>query len=223
MNLPSSSFTGWGIHLFKASIYPGLESGSYFVERPYASLLVFPPHEQAFGSLGSSGHDNAKEKQNFEFIESKGGLAFLFHVYQDRPNDIQKKLYQRFGCPLICPWSDEIFFKYMHEDYSFRYGKIGEDFYDHQVDFVELEFTFGDGHPAQEGRALLVYKQKEQFLFIGAPWLLDRGQLRHSPSGKAISKIALIKGQNHRFGDNCTLVFQFFRGLNWLSGQGVLS
>lgn len=202
----------WGLHLFKSPVSPGLYCASYFVERPYASLLVFPPSENSLNN-----------KNHFEFLENKGGVAFLFHLYQDRPNPIQKELYNRFGPPLICPWEDETFAILTSEDKNFRYGKFGEDFYDHQVEFGEIK---GFGYEDQElasSPMLVIRKKGTTFLFLGAPWIYDRGQIRYAPTGKAVSQIALLKGQITIKNHETYFIFQFFRGLNWCSAEGVVS
>jgi hypothetical protein len=154
-------------------------------------------------------------------LESKGGVAFLLQPYPDRPNHLQRRLYARFGSPMICPWEEPYFSTLVHEDYSFRYGKINEDFYDHQVSFSQVKASTN----AKEWKApvVIVNQRKVSFLFLGAPFIYDRGQVRHAPSGLAIEQFALTSGHIASKASEIVLIFQFFRGLNWCSGEGMVS
>jgi hypothetical protein len=196
------SLSSWSIHLFHHSLYPGLQSGAYYVERPYAPFLVFPPPENSL-----------HKPRDFDFIESKGGLTFLLHLYPYRPNFLQRQLYERFGCPLIAPWDELILEQYIHEDYSFRYGRRDHDFFDHHVQWIEVE-----GSPA-----LLLTKEDRHFLFLGAPWLLDRSTLRHGPTGVALNKLSLNPANLSKKARPIIGLFQFFRGLNWCDVTSMVS
>ena len=203
----------WGLHLFKSQIYPGLESGSYFLERPYASFMVFPPQEHSM--------DLAPQGKDLEFLEKKGGVAFLLQLYQDRPNAIQRRLYDRFGSPMICPWEEPYFSTLVHEDYSFRYGKVDEDFYDHHVSFTKVKALGENEH--WELPLLIINQRQVAFLVLGAPILYDRGLVRHAPTGLAIKQFALPRGHIASKVSEIYLIFQFFRGLNWMSAKGMIS
>ncbi len=196
------SLKSWSIHLFQQSLYPGLQSGAYYVERPYAPFIVFPPIENSL-----------HKPRDFDFIESKGGLSFLLHLYPDRPNQIQRDLYQRFGCPLITPWEEDILNKYIHEDYTFRYGRRDHDFYDHHVQWPKIGET----------PTLLLTKEAQHFLFLGAPWLLDRGTPRHGPTGKALNELSLDPVYLGKKSRPIIALFQFFRGLNWCDVTSMVS
>lgn len=196
------SLKTWGIHLFKAPPFRGLYSASYYLERRYAPLLIFSPPEKSL-----------EKPRDFEFIESKGGLTFQLHLYPDRPNSLQRDLYQRFGCPLVAPWTDEVLEEFVHEDYSFRYGRRDHDFFDHHV----LWTSFND-RPA-----LYLMKDEAHFLFLGAPWLLDRGVIRHGPTGLALQDFDLQYRQKGKTKRSLFALFQFYRGLNWCDISSMLS
>lgn len=192
----------WGIHLFQAPLHRGIQGASYYLERPYAPLIIFPPPDNSIS-----------KPKDFEFMESKGGLSFQLQLYPDRPNQIQRGFYERFGCPLVAPWTEELFEELVHEDYTFRYARRGHDFYDHHVLWTKVNETDG----------VYIIKNDAHFCFFGAPWILDRGVIRHAPTGKAYEKLDLQYRQGASKRRPVFGLFQFFRGLNWCEISDMIS
>lgn len=200
----------WGIHLFKIQVGPGLNQAFYFVERPFGNLCLFSPPHSLFESP-------PKANEQLEFMESKGGVAFQIPVTLHRASSSQKKIFSRFGAPFLVKERSVLMDTWVQEDFLFRYGVYGEDFFDHRVEFARI----------LEHDIILIRKELngeyQDFVFFPTPFLYDRGQIRLGLAGPAISKMELEGAIYTKTLNNPVFLFQFFRGRNWCDGGDMIS
>ncbi|MCR9206483.1 MAG: hypothetical protein NXH75_18010 [Halobacteriovoraceae bacterium] len=200
----------WGIHLFKSQVGPGLHQAFYFVERPFGNLCLFTPPHPLF-------ENPQKATEHLEFMESKGGVAFQIPVSLHRASFSQKKIFSRFGAPFLVKENSELLESWVQEDYLFRYGIYGEDFFDHRVEFARI----------MEQEIILIRKEMnreyQDFVFFPTPFIYDRGQIRIGLSGPAVTEMELVGATYTKTLNNPVFLFQFFRGSNWCDGGDMLS
>ncbi len=184
------SLKTWGIHHWKEEIHPGLFQGCYFIERPFGNLLVFPPPPHSF-----------HVEKEFPFIESKGGISIQMQSHLNRATTLQKRLYQRFGAPLLVKEDSEELRLLTEEDYDFRFALNGEEYFDPHTEFAQIQGI----------DCVKIYQREKKFYFLSNDFVLDRGEIRlgsyaltQEDLGKDIEKDSI-------------LLFQTYRGQNWIS------
>lgn len=113
------------IHLHKGRL-----TNSYFIERPWGNLLIYPLEELTLSDR--------------ERFVSKGGIYRQFVLEPFTPNDVTRKLFDTFGAAVVAPFDIPF-------DVFARYEKFGEDFADVNVDYLvhgdlrALLITMNDG------------------------------------------------------------------------------
>jgi len=177
----------WGVHALEQMNERGLYQVAYFLGRPFGNHLIFP-------LLQTTDFQD-------QFFKAKGGIAFQLVIHPDRPTKSQAQLFSRFGAPIVHLNSIEDSF-----DENIRIIRPGEDYYDPDVEVIELSV----------GKALAIKERDSTYLFLASPFLLDRGTIRHTLNFKEVKSLNLEKAHIPWKTKRVICFFQFYRGTNWL-------